>query len=265
MTRYPNGLSTPPRVSSPYGWRIHPITGARTFHYGTDSYGHPDGFNHAPEAGVVVFARYNGGNGNEVRIQGATRLWKLFHHARIDVAVGERVAEGDRTGPTGTTGASTGIHCHLECWAAASQDAFAYIAAALSGGGGGGGGSTPKGRKKDMPILYHRSGSSPTLYALAGSSPGTPANWRETTDYNGLAVPWAQRFGNSIELSPATFDDYKKAYLAPLNVAAGAASGGGNDSALVGVLQELLDATKANGARLDALPKIIDEYNDGKR
>jgi hypothetical protein len=138
---YPNGNTLRPHVTSPYGWRIHPLTGLRRFHFGTDSVDHADGFNHAPEAGVVTFARYNGGNGNEVRIKGKTREWKLFHHSRIDVKVGQVLAQGARTGPTGTTGASTGIHCHCECWRlSTSQDPFGYIAANLGGSGASGGG-----------------------------------------------------------------------------------------------------------------------------
>lgn len=137
---YPNGLSKAPKVTSPFGWRIHPITGRRAFHYGVDSIMHPDGYNHAPEAGTVVFADYNGGNGYEVRIQGDSgRLWKIFHHARLDVKVKTRIQAGARTGLTGTTGNSTGTHCHLECWVeGVAYDAFAVIAASLSGGGGGG-------------------------------------------------------------------------------------------------------------------------------
>lgn len=130
--RYPNGLTTPPRVTSPFGWRRHPITRVRTFHYGTDSVGHPNGLNYAPEAGRVIMAGWNGGAGYEVRIQSGPRVWRLLHHAArsIRVKVGQQVAEGQPVGTTGTTGLSTGIHCHLELRVdGAHVDPFAYIAA----------------------------------------------------------------------------------------------------------------------------------------
>ncbi len=71
----------------------------------------------------------------------------------------------------------------------------------------------------DMPELFHKQGSSPTLYALAGASPGTPANWRETTGTD-LATKWAQKYGNSILLSAGTWDAWRAQFLAPLTVAA---------------------------------------------
>lgn len=237
---YPNGLTSRPIVSDPYGWRIHPISGVRSFHYGTDSYGHPDGFNHAPEAGVVVYAGYNGGAGNQVSIQGATRLWKLFHHARIDVVVGQRLALGQRTGPTGTTGNSTGIHCHTECWAgSSSQDAFAYIAANLGGfAGGGGGSSIPQQKEGTMTTLYHSTLPSPVppefkalymdkvgqpIYMLVGESPGTPLN-AQLTQGPDLANMWAAVHGGarqaSIPLSWPQFLAWYKEALAPLAIAA---------------------------------------------
>jgi hypothetical protein len=181
---YPSGRTTRPWVTSPYGWRTHPITGLRRFHFGTDSVDHPDGFNHAPEAGVVTFARYNGGNGNEVRIKGKTREWKLFHHFRIDVKVGQVVKQGARTGPTGTTGASTGIHCHCECWRlSTSQDPFAYIAANLGGSGASAGGITDENEGSDMfRIIMTKRGSTAAgnLYDIF-------------TDYETLTgVPWSE-------------------------------------------------------------------------
>jgi hypothetical protein len=188
---YPNGRTVRPHVTSPYGWRIHPLTGLRRFHFGTDSVDHPDGFNHAPEAGVVTFARYNGGNGNEVRIQGKTRLWKLFHHSRIDVKVGQVLAVGARTGPTGTTGASTGIHCHGECWRnSTSQDPFAYIAANLSGGGASGGGIDDEGNPQMFRLILTKRGTpaAGNLYDMFTDFETLPnVTWAEAIAYNTMA------------------------------------------------------------------------------
>lgn len=130
MAVYPNGLTTRPYVTDKYGPRIHPITGNAGFHYGTDSINHPDGWNHAPEAGTVTYAGWNGGAGIQVSIQAAgSRLWKIKHHDSLGVSVGDWVNQGQGTGPTGTTGDSTGDHCHLELWIeGVSTDPFAWIA-----------------------------------------------------------------------------------------------------------------------------------------
>lgn len=75
----------------------------------------------------------------------------------------------------------------------------------------------PQTKDTDMQELFHLEGSSPTLYALAGASPGTPANWRETRG-EALATTWAQRYGNSILLSVGTWNSWKAQFLAPLKV-----------------------------------------------
>jgi murein DD-endopeptidase MepM/ murein hydrolase activator NlpD len=130
MSSYPNGLKSPPIVSDGFGWRIHPLTGARTFHYGVDSHSHPGGLNYAPEAGVVVFAAENYGAGLEVRIDvpGTNRQWRLKHHARFLVAVGQTISEAAPTGVTGTTGDSTGVHCHTDLLIAGTRvDPWIFI------------------------------------------------------------------------------------------------------------------------------------------
>lgn len=96
---------------------------------------------------------------------------------------------------------------------------------------------TPQRKNNEMSKLYYKAGTTPTLYALAGDSPGTPANWLETTD-QALANGWSAQIGApSIALSPATWDSYKTAYVASLVIAG--AAGGTVD------LTPVLDAIKA--------------------
>jgi len=96
---------------------------------------------------------------------------------------------------------------------------------------------TPPRRHDDMSKLYYQQNTTPTLYALAGDSPGTPANWLETTD-QGLANGWSAQIGAaSIPLNAATFASYKADYLSPLAV-------GSSVSSSVD-LGPLLDAIKA--------------------
>lgn len=270
---YPNGLRVRPTVTSPYGWRTHPIRKTRSFHYGNDSINHPGGWNRAPEAGVVVFARYNGGNGNEVRILGDSgRLWKILHHARIDVAEGQRVPLGHVTGPTGTTGASTGVHCHLECWeSGASIDSYAIITANLSGSGGSGGGAStsPNRKKNDMTALHFRTGDSAQALGY---------NFHILVLETGVRVTYTtgeQSFVDDISAQlgapPRTTDgafiaalqSQIKSQLPKLVIDATGIKVTPDNKAVVDALQKLgVDLTKA--IVVDA-PKAIDEYNDGKK
>lgn len=98
--------------------------------------------------------------------------------------------------------------------------------------------TVPIRRKKTMSTLYYQTGSAPTLYAYAGDSAGTPANWLETTDAT-LATAWSALLGApSIALSPATYAAYKIDYLAPVGGATNVASAPFD-------IQPLIDAIKA--------------------
>jgi murein DD-endopeptidase MepM/ murein hydrolase activator NlpD len=101
------------RVTSPYGWRIHPITGVRTHHNGEDTVGEG---NFAPVSGTVIFAGSYYGLGNLVTIrENATTIWLVGHHKSLAVSRGDQVVEGVTfLGPIGMTGAATGVHAHTE-------------------------------------------------------------------------------------------------------------------------------------------------------
>ena len=109
-------------VSSPFGWRLHPITGKRRLHAGVDIVtGRKDTAIIAPEDGVVIEARKStapgGGYGWFVKykgISGATHLMAHLVENSVAVKKGERVKQGQKLGIMGTTGASTGIHLHWE-------------------------------------------------------------------------------------------------------------------------------------------------------
>ena len=109
-------------VTSPFGWRVHPITGKRRLHAGADIVtGRKDTAVIAPEDGVVLEARKStapgGGYGYFVKykgISGATHLMAHMVENSIAVKKGDRVKQGQKLGIMGTTGASTGIHLHWE-------------------------------------------------------------------------------------------------------------------------------------------------------
>jgi hypothetical protein len=152
MTVYwPNGSTTRPRVSSPFDpARRNPVTGIVQPHNGDDLIGFVD--NCSPVDGTVVFAGYNGGAGNEVRIRadGPTAFhvgdhYRILHHASLYVRTGQRVSARQPVGRMGTTGQSTGVHCHFETheyrlWNPVNPSD--YMARANAGTPAGGG-STP--------------------------------------------------------------------------------------------------------------------------
>jgi murein DD-endopeptidase MepM/ murein hydrolase activator NlpD len=106
---------TPGPITSPFGWRIHPIYHTRRFHPGIDI-GAPTGQPIvAALAGVVVSAGPMGTYGNIVVIDHGNGFATAYaHQSRVLVRVGQRVARGERIGLVGSTGASTGPHLHFE-------------------------------------------------------------------------------------------------------------------------------------------------------
>jgi murein DD-endopeptidase MepM/ murein hydrolase activator NlpD len=102
-------------VTSPFGYRTHPISGTRKLHTGVD-YGAGSGTPiYAANRGRVIYTGWYGGYGNTVIIDHGGGLTTLYaHQSRIRVSTGQEVALGDRIGDVGTTGYSTGPHLHFE-------------------------------------------------------------------------------------------------------------------------------------------------------
>lgn len=102
-------------VTSKFGYRIHPITGERKLHAGSDI-GAPGGAPiRAARAGVVDFAGSVSGYGNYTIIEHADGTKTAYaHQASIGVKKGQMVMGGQQIGRVGTTGASTGNHLHFE-------------------------------------------------------------------------------------------------------------------------------------------------------
>lgn len=103
------------RISSPYGYRIHPIFGTKKFHSGVDLAA-PGGSNIlAATDGVVKMAGWNGGYGNCVIVDHGGGISTLYGHAqRLCVTKGQTVTRGQVIAKVGTTGNSTGNHLHFE-------------------------------------------------------------------------------------------------------------------------------------------------------
>ncbi len=103
------------RISSRFGYRIHPVTKKRDFHSGLDlpaKYGTPI---HAPADGVVEYAKKKGAYGNFLLIAHNYGFKTAYGHlSRYAVKYGDYVQKGDVVGYIGSTGRSTGPHLHFE-------------------------------------------------------------------------------------------------------------------------------------------------------
>lgn len=107
------------RISSPFGWRRHPIFNSRSFHSGVDIAGPYKGNVRASNAGKVIYSGWYGGYGKVVIISHGnvhgTPVTTLYAHLNSsNVSVGEYVQKGQVVGFEGTTGYSTGPHVHFE-------------------------------------------------------------------------------------------------------------------------------------------------------
>lgn len=106
-------------TTSPFGYRIHPITGAKKLHSGTD-FGVPCGTPiRAAGDGIVVISGWTGGYGNRVvishgKIKGDSIASTYNHNTDLKVRDGQKVKKGQVISDSGTTGASTGCHLHFE-------------------------------------------------------------------------------------------------------------------------------------------------------
>lgn len=102
-------------ITSEFGWRTHPIFGSARFHSGLDiggDYGMPI---HAAASGVVIEAGWIGGYGNTIMIEHGSGIVTLYgHNESLAVGVGQHVNQGDVVAYCGSTGNSTGPHCHFE-------------------------------------------------------------------------------------------------------------------------------------------------------
>ncbi len=115
--RAPGKLAWPVdgRVTSPFGWRIHPILGGRRLHTGIDL-GSVSGVPiHAAANGVVILAEVWGGYGRTVVIDHGGGLSTLYaHQSSIAASRGDEVLAGDVVGYIGCSGYCTGPHLHFE-------------------------------------------------------------------------------------------------------------------------------------------------------
>lgn len=119
-TQYTGGTFTWPvpgyyRISSEYNPRTSPISGNYEFHTGIDI---PAGYGEdvvAAGDGVVITAGWVNGYGNTVMISHGSGIVTLYgHNSSVVVSQGQTVSKGQVVAKIGSTGYSTGNHCHFE-------------------------------------------------------------------------------------------------------------------------------------------------------
>lgn len=104
-------------VTSPFGWRIHPISGEWKFHSGVDL-----GYEYGAYIGalfdgqVVIADNLGDGYGNQVLIYhpAIDSYTRYAHCSTLHVTAGQTVTAGQIVAQVGSTGYSTGPHLHLE-------------------------------------------------------------------------------------------------------------------------------------------------------
>ena len=102
------------RITSEYGWRIHPTLKVNKFHNGVDM-GAPGGSPIlAAYDGEVAQAGYSSTMGNYIYLNHGSGLVTIYMHAsKLYVSKGQKVSKGDKIAAVGTTGRSTGNHLHF--------------------------------------------------------------------------------------------------------------------------------------------------------
>ena len=102
-------------VTSPFGWRVHPIFGTQRLHTGIDIGADYGDAIRAADGGVVIHADWMGGYGNAVIIDHGNGISTLYaHNSQLLVSEGQTVSKGQTVARCGSTGYSTGPHLHFE-------------------------------------------------------------------------------------------------------------------------------------------------------
>lgn len=102
-------------ISSPYGYRSHPLLGNRRLHTGMDFAAGYGSTIRAADSGTVLYSGWYGGYGKTVIINHGKGITTLYgHSSKLYVKSGENVKRGQAISAIGSTGLSTGPHLHFE-------------------------------------------------------------------------------------------------------------------------------------------------------
>lgn len=110
------------KISSNYGYRVHPITGVKTFHDGVDIAIPTGTALYSAVEGTVIKSYYSDSGGNMIVIENESGWQVTFMHMDSrSVSVGDTVKQGQYVGTSGNTGNSTGPHLHIRIHDAEDQ------------------------------------------------------------------------------------------------------------------------------------------------
>lgn len=101
-------------ISSPFGYRVHPILGYSKFHSGIDIPAPSGTPIVAAKSGTVILSRLMSGYGNVIMIDHGDTVTVYAHCSALNKTVGDSVSAGDVIAFVGSTGLSTGAHLHFE-------------------------------------------------------------------------------------------------------------------------------------------------------
>lgn len=103
------------KITSKFGYRIHPITKEKKFHNGIDISAQIGTPIIAPISGKVLKVSYNDIGGNQLVIEADNKYLIGFAHLKASspLKIGDKFKQGDKLGEVGNTGRSTGAHLHL--------------------------------------------------------------------------------------------------------------------------------------------------------
>ncbi len=116
-------------VTSPFGWRVHPISGEYKFHSGVDlGFEYGAGIIALFDGEVLISDNLGDGYGNQILIYHADidAYTRYAHCAQLFVSAGSQVSAGEIIATVGSTGYSTGPHLHLE-YIPKVDDQYVYV------------------------------------------------------------------------------------------------------------------------------------------
>ena len=118
-------------LSSPFGYRVHPIHGTYGFHSGVDLASPAGTPIKATRAGTVTKTAYDSASGYYVTINhgdGFSSSYLHMTHWDPSIYVGKKVSQGEVIGYVGSTGWSTGNHLHFSIYFnGTAQNPAAYM------------------------------------------------------------------------------------------------------------------------------------------
>ncbi len=110
-------VPTGQRITSGFGYRLHPLSGKGDFHRGIDIADENGAAVLAADSGVVVASFYGSSYGNHILLAHPNGTSTLYAHLSSSlVSAGMLVQRGQTIGLVGSTGNSTGNHLHFELW-----------------------------------------------------------------------------------------------------------------------------------------------------